>query len=116
MFDIDTAPVDRLAGRLAGVADDLADTDQLLSRAGAEVARIAGPRTPRRSGRLASSLAVSVDGDAAGVRWGVGHAVYVNFGTRTMRAQPFATDALKAAETTIERLTREWAADALLGA
>ena len=98
-----------LAASLDGAADKLADTGPLLAAAAQEVARLAGPATPRRTGRLASSVQVVTETDRAGVRWGVGYAVYVNFGTRRMRAQPFATDALQAAETTIEQSALLWA-------
>ena len=77
-----------------------------LDAAAAAVARLAGP--PRRSGRLAGSVKVRVEGDQGLITWGVGYAVYVNYGTRTMRAQPFATDAIAAAEGATEDVFHDW--------
>ena len=48
-----------------------------------------------------------------GVRWGVGYAVFVQFGTVRMVAQPFATNALTAAEPQIDTLAARWATDLL---
>lgn len=118
-ISIDTAPLTGLATDLATTGTRLQDAE-FLAAAGAEVARLASGRTPRATGKLAGSLQVRVGtdkgSDAAMVRWGVGYAVYVNFGTRRMRARPFATDALQAAETKVEDLARSWATDVLEGA
>ena len=112
-FSIDTAPLDRLADGLGDAGDQLRDTSSLLRAAGEEVARLAAPRPPRATGRLAGSLHLVPESDRMGVRWGVGYAVYVNFGPRRMRARPFATDALKAAESSIEDAAVRFATDAL---
>jgi HK97 gp10 family phage protein len=98
------------------MADALADPSAVLASTSAEVARLAGPRTPRRTGALAASVSVRADGPSrATVRWGVPYAVFVNFGTRVMRPRPFATDALAAAEPVLQRLAGQWAADILEG-
>jgi hypothetical protein len=107
-FQITAPPV---ADRLAATGARLGDTATLTGPAADAILRLAGPRTPTRTGRLAASAAVTADG----VRWGVGYAVFVNYGTRRMRAQQFATDALEAAETETDILAAVWAADILEG-
>jgi len=109
----DTAPVVELAAGLEAAATALEDPSSVLKRAGEEVARVAGPRTPRRTGRLAGSVSVTVDAGGAGIRWGVPYARHVNFGTVTQRAQPFATDALAATQTVLADLAAAWAGDIL---
>lgn len=108
-FTIDTGDVVQASTRLGDLADPLGDVSAPLRTTADEVARLAGPRTPRRSGRLASSVSVAAEGTQARIRWGVGYAVFVNFGTRRMRAQPFATDALEAAKPVLERAATDWA-------
>jgi len=109
----DTSPVATLATGLEAAAAALEDPSSVLKRAGEEVVRIAGPRPPRRTGRLAASVQVTTDAEGAGIRWGVPYARHVNFGTRTMRAQPFATDALAATATVLADLAATWATDIL---
>jgi len=115
-FTIDTGPVGDAAAALAGMADQLGDPSEPLRTTADEVTRLAGGRTPRSTGRLAASVSVAVDGPlSARVRWGVGYAVYVNFGTRRMPARPFATDALAAAAPALETQAAQWADDILSG-
>lgn len=114
-FTADTSAVGAAAERLTAAGDRLGDPASLLAAASTEVVRLAAPRTPRRTGRLAGSPTVAVDQGKATVRWGVPYGVYVNFGTRRMRAQPFATDALAAAQPAIDALAAAWATDALQG-
>ena len=90
-----------LVASLDAAADELRDPTDLHKTAAGEVDRLAAP--PRRTGRLIASQTSTVEDGAGIVRWGVGYAVYVNFGTRRMRAQPFATGALARAEESITR-------------
>jgi HK97 gp10 family phage protein len=108
-----TAEVDttRYVAALGDTVAALKTPRKPLDAAAAAVAQLAGPRTPRRTGRLAGSVSVRVEGDRGLAVWGVGYAVYVNYGTRTMRAQPFATDAIDAAEGAVEGVFHDWLVD-----
>lgn len=108
---VDTAQLAAAADRLSATGERFTDTAGVTGPAAEAVARLAGPRTPRRTGRLAASATVTPDG----VRWGVGYAVFVNYGTRRMVAQPFATDALTAAETETDTIAALWAAEIVDG-
>lgn len=102
---LDTAT---LAASLDDAADALEDTDTVDTAAGRLVATAADTRIPRRTGRLRSSAAVSTDRDGARISWGVGYALPVHFGTRVMRARPFAFDALDAAAGAVETLWTDY--------
>ncbi len=88
--------------------DALAHPDDVNDAAAAEVLRLAGPATPRATGRLAASGRVNATDAGATISWAVPYAVFVNFGTEVMRARPFATDALAAAEPAITRLWADY--------
>lgn len=92
---VDVRPL--LAG-LDKAADELADTDA-VDAAAAQVI-LAAARPPRRTGALAAS------GTTFGpvVAWTAPHAPYVEFGTRHMRAQPFAAPAADKALVDVEDL------------
>jgi hypothetical protein len=108
---VDTSDTTRLVASLDKAARALADPDEVLRKVTALVASRATP--PRRTGALAGSLHVSsatVEGNpAAELTWGVRYAAYVNFGTRTMTARPFATDALAATAADAGPLLAQWA-------
>jgi HK97 gp10 family phage protein len=86
------------ATSLASAVASLADLRDAGTAAGAVIVKGAGARTPRRTGRLAASARIATDAQTLTVSWGAPYAAYVNFGTRYMRARPFATDALEDAE------------------
>lgn len=110
---VDTGQADQLAASLVEAADRLADPDTLLADIAAQLAADASARAPRRTGALAGSGSITpgqVEGHPARLlTWGVRYALFVNFGTRYMRAQPFATDALDAAAGAAEPQLRAWA-------
>lgn len=83
----------RLAADLREVGERLADTRAVEDQAAAVIAADATRRAPRRTGRLASSVA------AAGGRVNVAapYAPYVEYGTRRTRAQPFLAPAVESA-------------------
>ena len=108
---VDTGGTGRLAASLGDAAAALADPAPLCDQVAQRVASDAAGSTPRATGALANSLRVTGgtrEGKPAAVlTWGVRYAVFVNFGTRYMRARPFATDALAAVDA--ESLTLDWA-------
>lgn len=112
-FSVDTGATDKVAAAFTDAAAQLADPAPVLADVASQVARYAAPRTPRRTGALANSFTTdraTVDGHpAVALTWGVRYAPYVNFGTRTQRAQPFATDALTAAAADADRTLTDWA-------
>jgi HK97 gp10 family phage protein len=63
--------------------------------------------TPRDTGKLANSKSVDIDGTSGSVHWSAEYAGHVNFGTRNMNAQPFATDAAEKVFPSIEAALRE---------
>jgi HK97 gp10 family phage protein len=109
----------RLVASLEAAATSLADPADLLKQISARVATEATSRAPRRTGALAGSLSVAgtmVAGrPTAELTWGVRYAAFVNYGTRYMRAQPFATDALAAAAADAEPLAVAWAEEIVAG-
>jgi HK97 gp10 family phage protein len=118
-LDIDTATADRVARSLGDAAEKLTDPSTVLATLAQRIATDATGRVPRATGTLAGSLSVSpgtVEGrPAQTLTWGVRYAPYVNFGTRHMRARPFATDALDATAADAEPLLRGWAETILNG-
>lgn len=114
---VDTAGADRLAASLAAAADALEDPAPVLATVGNQVVTGAAARAPRRTGALAGSGSadpVTLDGRPAQLlTWGVRYAVYVNFGTATMTARPFASDALEAAARDAGTELATWAEQAI---
>src|SRR5262245_54681212 len=110
---VDPGAADRLGASLTRAADALEDPSGLTDRIARQVASDAGARTPRRTGALAGSLTVrgaTIEANPATVlTWGARYGVFVNFGTRYMRAQPFATDALATATSTADTELATWA-------
>lgn len=77
--------------------------EPLAAKAGGEVVALdMKAHAPRRTGAMAGSIVVEVEGDTAHVGPTVPYARFVNFGTRYMSAQPFATDAADESEGPIE--------------
>ena len=88
---------DRLNASLAAAGRRIEDMPARVHRdAGAVAADEIRARTPRRSGRLASSYRVSAAGDGATIS-AAGYGGYPNYGTRYQRAQRFIDDGLDAA-------------------
>ena len=102
-----------LSASLDAAAASLSDLTDPGRAAGAVVVKGAQAATPRRTGRLAGSARITADRDTVAVVWGATYAAYVNFGTRVMRARPFATDALEAATDEIIRIYAGAVTDAL---
>ncbi len=63
--------------------------------------------TPVDTGKLANSKSVEIDGMKGRIHWSAEYAAYVNFGTRKMAAQPFATDAAEKVVPSIEAALKE---------
>lgn len=108
-LSVDTGGTDRLAASLAGAATALRDASDLAATVAARVLSDATSRAPRGTGALAGSGRLTGTDQAAVLTWGVRYALYVNFGTTTMRARPFATDALDAAAADADPLLAQWA-------
>lgn len=77
--------------------------EPIAAKAGGEVvAADMRIHAPKDTGALSKSIVVQVDGDTAHVGPTVAYARFVNFGTRYMSAQPFASDAADESEGPIE--------------
>jgi HK97 gp10 family phage protein len=98
MIEAQTNGAAALTASLEGAAASLADLSEAGTAAGAVIVKTAAARTPRRTGRLAASAHITAEADVVRIAWGEPYGVFVNFGTRYMRARPFATDALEDAE------------------
>jgi len=77
--------------------------EPIAAKAGGEVVAADMRRqAPTDTGALARSIVVQVEGDTAHIGPTVPYARFVNFGTRYMSAQPFATEAADESEGPIE--------------
>lgn len=88
---------------LKAVGEDLGDLKALNGKAAQIVADAAGPGTPRKSGRLASSVRVGATARAGIVRAGkasVPYAGVIHWGwaRRGIKAQPWLADAAASSE------------------
>ncbi len=63
--------------------------------------------TPVDTGKLKNSKSVEIDGMKGRISWSAEYAAFVNFGTRKMAAQPFATDAAEKVFPSIEAALQE---------
>lgn len=63
--------------------------------------------TPRDTGKMANSKSVEVNGTSGRIHWSAEYAAYVNFGTRKMAAQPYATDAVEKVQPSILAALKE---------
>lgn len=71
--------------------------EPIAAKAGGEVvAAVERVRAPRRTGRLASSVVVEMEGDTAHVGSTVDYDRFVQRGTRYMAAQPYGEEAAEA--------------------
>jgi HK97 gp10 family phage protein len=77
--------------------------EPIAAKAGGEaVAADMRAHAPTDTGAMAGSIIVQVDGDTAHVGPTVPYARFVNFGTRYMSAQPFASESADESEGPIE--------------
>jgi len=81
---------------------EVAASAPLATRAGAQVlAATMVAKAPKRTGKLASSIRVTQQGDTAFVGADVPYARFVEFGTTFMAAQPFEEEAADETATAI---------------
>lgn len=71
---------DRLAATLGGFAAAVARNGPAMTAGGRDVATVARGRAPRRTGRMAASVAVESTDDGATVSAGVAYAGPLNYG------------------------------------
>lgn len=90
----DAELIARLQRAQAGLMD-LTEANRDMARI---VERKAQADVPRASGALADSETVTVTRDGWGLAYASGHAVPVHWGTRYMRARPWAVTAARATE------------------
>lgn len=93
----------RLERARAGLGD-LTDAHRAMART---VADAAGSLVPRRTGHLAATAAPVATPDSWGVTYGAPYAAFVHWGTRYMRAHPWAAQAADRTEAEwLDQLTR----------
>lgn len=88
--------VERLRATLGAAERDLDSMEQAGLRSAQLVAQQARSGAPKRTGRLSRSVTPSAQGNTARVSASAPYGVYVEFGTRRMRARPFLRPALAA--------------------
>lgn len=117
---IDATEIEKLAGELAAggrLIDDIADA---VEQAAATVQRLARERVPVRTGDLARSIDVTVEGPsrAASLTVSIGsdlqYAPYVEHGTFRSQPRPFLGPAFEEGQSELRRLIDE-AVDRALG-
>jgi phage gpG-like protein len=85
----------RMSATLGHAADDVGQLDAADARASAIIAAAARARAPRRTGRLAGSIAAAPGEGAGRVVVGAEYAAYVEYGVpvRHVPARPFLAEA-----------------------
>lgn len=80
--------------------------------AAAVVLRLAQSGAPRKTGRMAGSGHVEADDDAGTITFTADYALFVQAGTRYMRARPFLSDAIEQATNPVTEIYTALVTDA----
>ncbi len=108
-----TLDVSGFVSSLEKAAGELARPGAINRDAAAVIERLASNAAPRKSGRLAASGRVEGDDQAGTVVFTAGYGLFVNAGTKYMRARPFLTDAVDQATRPLTELYTDWVTDAI---
>jgi hypothetical protein len=101
------------ASRCGQVADDLADLSDVDTAAADQLADLARPRTPRRTGRLAKTVRV-VGGQVVAGGPTAPYAPPVHWGTRVMAARPWISQTADQAADRVADFYADQVADLVL--
>ena len=85
---------DTLSRSLDAAGRELKTMPEANATAGEIIASAARTRAPRRTGALAASVAAEPERDGVAIVAGERYAPFVEYGTRTMRAEPYIRPAV----------------------
>jgi HK97 gp10 family phage protein len=96
---VETQGFDTLASTLNGAGRELKSMPEANAKAGDVIASAARSRAPRRTGALAATVRAAPDRDGSTITAGepprVGYALFVEYGTGNMRAEPYMWPAIE---------------------
>lgn len=93
--------------RLDRAGEGLSDLSDLNRQLASDLERAAGALVPRRTGALSASGTPTVTASSWGVSYGRPYALFVHFGTRSMRPRPWLLEARdRTTDTAVDTATR----------